>query len=259
MSESAAFEVINGNASKGLILLCDHASNNLPSDYGTLGLPECELERHIGYDIGARDVTRGLSAALQVPAVLSVYSRLLIDPNRGEDDPTLIRQLYDGTIIPGNYPITEKERAKRIELYYRPYHQAIASQLAVFESLGIVPAVLSIHTMTDQMNGVKRPWDTSILSDSDRRFVDPLLEGLNEVPGIVVGDNEPYDGALGRDTMYQHCTSNGLPHALVEIRQDLLKNQTGIDRWVDLLAPIIEKANGQAHIHKKQWFRSRSD
>jgi predicted N-formylglutamate amidohydrolase len=259
MSEFRAFELVSGDLPKGLILLCDHAGNDLPADYGTLGLEHSELQRHIGYDIGARGVTLGLAEALGVPAVLSTFSRLLIDPNRGEDDPTLIRQLYDGTIIPGNYPIANDERTRRIKAFYRPYHEAIAAQLASFEEAGIVPAVVSIHTMTDRMNGFLRPWQTAILSDSDRRLVDPLLEYIGKVDGILVGDNEPYDGALNGDTLYRHCTRNGLPHALIEIRQDLVANQEGIDHWVKLLAPIIGKANGMEHIHKREWFKSRSE
>jgi predicted N-formylglutamate amidohydrolase len=47
-----------------------------------------------------------LRRALGVPAVLSCFSRLLIDPNRGEKDPTLIMQLSDGAVVPGNADIT---------------------------------------------------------------------------------------------------------------------------------------------------------
>ncbi|TIP31930.1 MAG: N-formylglutamate amidohydrolase, partial [Mesorhizobium sp.] len=83
----------------------DHARRDLPEEYGSLGLPASEFDRHIAYDIGVETVTRELAAALDAPAVLAGFSRLLIDPNRGEDDPTMIRQLYDGTVVPGNYPI----------------------------------------------------------------------------------------------------------------------------------------------------------
>jgi predicted N-formylglutamate amidohydrolase len=258
MTEFEAFERIEGSYSKGLLLLCDHASNRLPSRFGTLGLNPAELERHIAYDIGAGGVATGLAAALGVPAVLSCYSRLLIDPNRGEDDPTLIRQIYDGTIIPGNYPITDDERAERIRHYYQPYHHAIEAEIAAFEAAGIIPAVLSVHTMTEKMNGHFRPWHTAMLSDTDRRMADLMLAGLCKIDHITVGDNEPYDGALGGDTMFRHCTSAGLAHALIEIRQDLLRDLDGIGEWVNLLAPIIEKVNGDPRLHKKEWHGTRT-
>src|SRR5690606_37084751 len=126
----APFDLVEGDASRGILLVCDHARRDLPHDYGTLGLPAAEFERHIAYDIGAEAVTRELAALLGAPAVLANFSRLLIDPNRGEDDPTLIRQLYDGTVVPGNYPMAAEERERRLERFYRPYHDAVAAMVA---------------------------------------------------------------------------------------------------------------------------------
>ena len=100
----APFDIVEGDRKRGIVLLADHARRDLPDDYGSLGLPAAEFDRHIAYDIGVEAVTRELAALLGVPAVIANFSRLLIDPNRGEDDPTLIRQLYDGTVVPGNYP-----------------------------------------------------------------------------------------------------------------------------------------------------------
>jgi predicted N-formylglutamate amidohydrolase len=112
--------LLDGDPAAGFLILCDHASNALPPIYGTLGLPAAELERHIAYDIGAATVARTLAARLRAPAVLAPYSRLLIDPNRGLDDPTLIMKLSDSAVVPGNAGIDAAERALRIERYYRP-------------------------------------------------------------------------------------------------------------------------------------------
>ena len=97
-----AFEAIPGALDSGALIICDHASNAIPPDYGTLGLPRGALDRHIAYDIGAAEVTRALAGVLGAPAVLSTYSRLVIDPNRGLDDPTLVMRYSDGAIVPGN-------------------------------------------------------------------------------------------------------------------------------------------------------------
>ena len=126
--EHDSYCVLEGRADAGLILLCDHAGNAIPPAYGTLGLPPEQLERHIAYDIGAAQVTRRLAAALGVPALLTRYSRLLIDPNRGADDPTLIMRLSDGAVIPGNRRLDDAERERRARLYYAPYHRAIAAR-----------------------------------------------------------------------------------------------------------------------------------
>ncbi|MCB1385211.1 MAG: N-formylglutamate amidohydrolase [Nitratireductor sp.] len=251
-------EEISGDLSKGLLLLCDHARNTLPAGYGTLGLPQSELQRHIGYDIGAEALTRGLAERLGVPAILTTYSRLLIDPNRGEDDPTLIRQLYDGTIIPGNYPLSAAERTSRRDRFYRPYHDRIAECLGEFAGIGVVPAVLAIHSMTDRWNGQQRPWHFSVLWDSDRRFAGPLMEGLRAIGDLTIGENEPYDGALEGDTLYRHCTLAGLSHALLEVRQDLVREDDQIGEWVTRLAPVIVKVNALPHNHVIQKHDSRT-
>ncbi len=102
-------EHIAGGSDAGVLFLCDHASNALPPEYGDLGLPAELFQRHIAYDIGAATLTRSLAKTFAAPAVLTTYSRLLIDPNRGADDPTLVMRLSDGAIIPGNAGVSGQE------------------------------------------------------------------------------------------------------------------------------------------------------
>src|SRR3990172_3531271 len=124
-SDAETYTILSGRLDAGVVILCDHAGNAFPPGYGTLGLAASELERHIAYDVGAAVVTRRLAAALGAPAVLTRYSRLLIDVNRGLDDPTLIMRLSDGAIVTGNRQLDAAERDQRIRLYYEPYHAAI--------------------------------------------------------------------------------------------------------------------------------------
>ncbi|MDI6027831.1 N-formylglutamate amidohydrolase [Corticibacterium sp. UT-5YL-CI-8] len=255
----APFDIIEGDRSKGLVLLCDHARRDLPEEYGDLGLPPEEFERHIAYDIGAEAVTRALAALTGAPAVLANFSRLLIDPNRGDDDPTLIRQLYDGAVIAGNYPMTPDERARRIENFYQPYHDAVGSMIAsVAEATGAAPFIFSVHSFTPVMQGHVRPWHVGVLWDMDHRVAWPLIEMLAEDKALVVGDNEPYDGALRGDTMYKHAIVNGYAHALIEIRQDLIADDAGAKAWADRLAPIVEAINARPGMHDVQQFGSRT-
>lgn len=253
------FELIDGDRTKGLVLVSDHAFNLLPEEYGNLGLPISEFQRHIAYDIGVEALTRKLATLTQAPAVMARFSRLLIDPNRGEDDPTLIRQLYDGTVIRANYPLAEDERQRRIDQYYRPYHDAVSSLIAsVAATTGAAPLVISVHSFTPFMQGRERPWHVGILWDQDDRAVRPLIRALEQEPGLVVGDNEPYDGALRGDTMFQHCTVKGYAHALIEIRQDLIVAEAGADEWARRLAPILEEINRRPDIHETRMFGSRT-
>lgn len=259
LSVFSPFDLVEGDRGKGLVLVADHAGRALPDEYGALGLPASEFDRHIAYDIGVEKVTRELAALLGAPAVLANFSRLLIDPNRGEDDPTLIRQLYDGTVVPGNYPMTAEERERRLERFYRPYHDAVASMAAsVAEASGVAPFLFSVHSFTPVMQGVARPWHVGILWDSDDRAPKPLIEALSAEADLVVGDNEPYDGALRGDTMFKHAIVNGFAHALVEIRQDLIADNTGAVAWANRLAPIVDAINRRPDIHEVRMYGSRT-
>lgn len=259
MHDFSPFELLSGRHDRGLVLLADHAMNRLPERYGRLGLPEDAFARHIAYDIGIEALTRRLSARLEVPAVLSCFSRLLIDPNRGEDDPTLIMKISDGAIIPGNHPISADEWNHRIETFHRPYHQAVSRTIAaVAEASGKAPLVLSLHSFTPAWKGIARPWHAAVLWDSDHRAVEPLLRHLRAPGDITVGDNEPYDGALNGDTLYSHCMMTGTPHALLEVRQDLIGDEAGVAAWADRLAPIFERLNADPALHRYEVHASRA-
>ena len=255
----APFEIIEGSRRRGIVLVADHAKRALPSEYGDLGLPPAEFERHIAYDIGVEMVTRALAIELDAPAVMAGFSRLLIDPNRGEEDPTLIRQLYDGTVIPGNYPMSPEERERRVERFYRPYHDAISAVTAsVAKETGEAPFIVSIHSFTPVMKGVARPWHAGVLWDSDARAPLQTIEMLRAKGDIVVGDNEPYDGALRGDTMFRHAIVNGYAHVLVEIRQDLIAERAGARDWALRLAPIVDAINQRPDIHRVERHGSRT-
>jgi predicted N-formylglutamate amidohydrolase len=255
----APFDLIEGDRSRGIVLVADHARRELPEEYGALGLLAAEFERHIAYDIGVEAVTRELASLLGVPAVLANFSRLLIDPNRGEDDPTLIRQLYDGTIVPGNYPMPAEERERRLERFYRPYHDAVAAVVAsVAQKSGRAPFIFSVHSFTPVMQGRARPWHVGVLWDLDDRAPRALIEALAADKDLVVGDNEPYDGALRGDTMFRHAIVNGFAHALIEIRQDLIADTKGALAWAERLAPIVDAINRRSDIHAVKIFGSRT-
>ncbi len=219
-----------------LLLLCDHASNALPP--GGLGLDPALLSTHIAYDIGAAAVTRALAVAYGAPALLGSWSRLLIDLNRGEDDPTLVMKLSDGSIIPGNRTADAAEVARRIARYHAPYHAAIDAEL---DRIGQGAVLVSMHSFTPSWKGRPRPWETGVLYDLDVRLAKPLMARLAEA-GFTVGDNEPYSGALEGDTLWRHGTCRGLPHVLIEMRQDLVGTGEQAQDFALRLKPILDAA-----------------
>ena len=242
MTEHKAFEIHNADGKSPILLLCDHATNMVPRSVndGTLGLPDADMNRHIAYDLGAREVVRHLSDILDATALMSRFSRLVIDPNRAEDDPTILMKLYDGSIIPGNRYADAVEKQRRIELFHRPYHQAITDQIDSKIAQGQVPVLVSIHSFTPQLRGrSRRPWHLGVLWDSDGRIPGPFMEYFAQDPDVVVGDNEPYSGQLQGDTMYQHGTSRNLPHVLIEIRHDLIETEETQFQWADRIAPAL--------------------
>lgn len=236
---SGPYEIITGRDADGLILICDHASNHIPQAYDGLGLDPACLERHIAYDIGAARVTRELARLSGVSAVLSKFSRLVIDPNRGLDDPTLVMKLSDGAIIPGNRDADADEVARRLIRFYQPYDAAITGQIARTIASGHDPALVSIHSFTPVWKDVERVWHFGVLWDTDSRLAMPLIHRLREEEGMVVGDNQPYSGALTGDTMNRHGTVPGYPHALIEIRQDLIDDDQKADRMAGRLANVL--------------------
>lgn len=239
LSKDPPFTRVEGDISRGFLILCDHASNHIPQKYENLGLNSSELKRHIAYDIGAAGVTQHLAEFLGAPALLTKFSRLLIDPNRGDDDPTLVMKLSDGAIIPGNRYIDEKETDFRLRNYYRPYHHAIHETLQSAMREGVYPAIISIHSYTDRWKGAERQWHAGILWDSDDRLPEFMINRLRTKTDYIIGNNQPYSGKLANDTMYCHGTSNGLAHALVEIRQDLIQTRQDQKQWARLLADIL--------------------
>jgi predicted N-formylglutamate amidohydrolase len=242
MTENA-FEAIAGSKPGSLLLLCDHASNALPPGLGTLGLEPRLFATHIAHDIGAAAVTRALARAYGAPALLGRWSRLLIDLNRGADDPTIVMKLSDGSIIPGNRDADAAEMARRVADYHAPYHAAIAREL---DRMGQGAAIVSMHSFTPRWKGVPRPWEVGILYDRDERLAGPLMTRLAEA-GFVVGDNEPYTGALDGDTLNVHGTRRGLPHVLIEIRQDLIGDDAAAQALALRLKPVLDAALSDMH------------
>jgi len=256
-TDDAPFTFLPGHDAGGLLIIADHASNRVPPLYGDLGLPPAEFERHIAYDIGTEWLVHRLAAFTGAPALLTRFSRLLIDANRGEDDPTLVMRLSDGAIVPGNARVDAAERQRRIERFHRPYHRAVGAQIDRMIATGVTPVILSIHSFTPAWKGVPRPWDMAILWDRDDRMVAPALAAFR-ARGLVVGDNEPYDGALRNDTLYHHGTARGLAHLLVEVRQDHIAAEAGANHWAKTIFEVVAPLAARPEMRKAAFYGSRA-
>jgi predicted N-formylglutamate amidohydrolase len=240
-TDPPAVELCHERGQAPVLLTCDHASRRVPRSLDNLGLADELLARHIGWDIGAAEVTRCLAPLLDAPAILAGYSRLVIDCNRRPEDSTLIPHESDGVAIPGNANLSANERRARRDAIFDPYHGAIAAWIAARRARGTAPAVISIHSFTPVMKGIARPWHVGVLWDEQGRIALPLLAALRAEPGLVVGDNEPYSARepVGY-TQRHHAFEAGLPHVAIELRQDLVADAEGATSWAERLARVLK-------------------
>jgi len=204
-----------------LVLICEHASAAVPEEYAGLGLTPEQLNDHIGWDIGAADVTTELSRLLGVPAVLSAASRLLVDCNRELDAADLIPQASHGTVIPGNASIDGAERARRLARFYDPYHAAIDAMLGGRADV----LLLSVHSFTPSLNGNSRPFEVGVLFDDFDRLAHAFARDIAEA-GFGVRMNEPYSGLDGLIFSARlHGRTHGIRYLELEINNCLLRSE----------------------------------
>lgn len=226
--------------SSPFLFVCDHASNWLPPHLGTLGLKDADMLRHIAWDPGALPVSLKMAGMLDATLVEAGVSRLAIDCNRPLDAPDLILEISETTLIPGNAALSDKNRAERIDLSWRPFHDAIEALVEERLAANRETWLVSIHSFTPVYKGVSRPWQIGIIHDDDESLAAPLIAALKATKRFTVGVNQPYSPA---DRVYftleRHARSRGLPCAMIEIRNDEIADEAGQTKWAELLGGIF--------------------
>lgn len=237
------FSVFNEQGRAPLLLLCDHASKAVPQALGDLGIPESELARHIGWDIGGLDSAVELAKALDAPLVSSGYSRLVIDCNRWPGGEGSTPEISDETVVPGNKGLTKEQVDARAEACFWPYHREVDRLLDAMTAGGRKVCLLVMHSFTPVMKGFVRPWHVGVLWNDDARLPEPLLAELRRDSSLVVGDNEPYSARASYEyTLTAHAQPRALPHCSLEVRQDLMGTPDEARAWGRRLAPAISSA-----------------
>jgi predicted N-formylglutamate amidohydrolase len=242
--EPPPVELVNAGGRSSAVLVCDHASNRVPRRLGSLGLNAVQLADHIGWDPGAADVARRLSALLDAPLVLSGYSRLVIDCNRPLRSAESIAEQSGGVPVPGNHGLSPLERENRINALFRPYHDAI--DRLIDDRTRRPSLLLSIHSFTPMLNGRPRPWHIGVSHWRDRRLAALMLGALAHIGEFTVGDNEPYP--IDDDVDYTipvHGEGRGLPGVMIEIRQDRIQTAAGA-AWAARLAEAYRLIEAEA-------------
>jgi predicted N-formylglutamate amidohydrolase len=241
--EPPAFQEFQLEGRSDFIIVVDHASARIPRRLANLGLPDSELQRHIGWDIGALGVARRVAEAVDAPLLAQNYSRLVIDCNRDPQVPTSIPLISELREIPGNIGLSAAEiTARRVEIF-DPYHQRIRELLDGRQAIGRRAILVAQHTMTDDYMGDRRRMHAAVLYNRDRRFAGAVLEMLRREPHLFVADNEPYFVSDETDyTIPHHAEARSLLHVEIEIRQDLVSDEAGQAEWATRIARVLKDA-----------------
>ena len=237
---------VNAAGTSPFLLTADHYGRMLPHALGDLGIPETELARHIGWDIGIAGVADRLARLLDAHLIAQRYSRLVIDCNRPPEAASSIPVISEATAIPGNEGISQWEREARRREIFLPYHDRIAAAIDARVHAKRPTVLVSLHSFTPVYAGVARPWHIGALYNRDTVLLQLLLKHLRGEGDIVVGDNEPYAvNDLTDYTIPVHGEARGLVNTGIEIRQDLIADHTGQQQWAERLARIFAEIEAE--------------
>jgi predicted N-formylglutamate amidohydrolase len=241
--EPPAVTADNENGTSALVIVAAHAGTRMPRRLGQLGLSDAETDRHIAWDIGAGAVCRLIGTALDAVVIRQTYSRLVIDCNRMPGSETSILAVSEATPVPGNVGLSEAQKRARRREVFQPYHDRITAELDRRRAQGRPAALIAMHSFTPVFNSEARRWHVGVLYNRDPRFAHILMELLRREAGLVVGDNEPYSVTDASDyTIPVHGEQRNLHHVAIEIRQDLIADESGQMKFASLFARLLPQA-----------------
>lgn len=242
-ADGAPVAIENAKGGSALLLVCEHASRTLPVSLGTLGLSSEALDAHIAWDPGALAVAQRISSLLDATLIFQNFSRLAYDCNRPPEAPDAMPEVSEIFEIPGNRHIPSAERQARVDEIYRPFQQALAQTIRARSDAGRDTVIVTIHSFTPVYKGVNRRVEVGILHDRDTRLADQMLAFAAESHQFVMGRNQPYGPEDGvTHTLKEHGLANGLMNVMIEVRNDLIRDETGQGVMAGFLAGLISES-----------------
>ena len=230
--------LVNAGGRAPLVLTCEHGGNAVPASLQGSAPPAEHMARHIAYDPGAADIARALASRLDAPLAIQPFSRLVIDCNRPRQAPDLASAESDGSVIPFNRGLDDEALEARWQAIHQPFHQAVSDLITARGK----PVLLAVHSFTRQLqNQPPRTMAIGLLARRHRTFKEKLRGEMMAIrPDLPVVLNAPYQIEDDSDyTIPTHAEPRGLPHLLLEIRNDLIADAAGVDAMVDLLSSAI--------------------
>lgn len=236
-NESHPYEILGDIESNDILIIADHASNHVPDDLD-LGIGKELLNNHIAVDIGVKDVSTLMVQNYPIAAIRAKQSRLVVDLNREADNPDAIPKISDAHIITGN-AIDKEQRHQRIERFHKPYHTRIEQLLQEMRP----SLILSLHSFTNVLKSdpnAQRPWDIGVLYGAHEATSKQAISIIEQYD-LHVGDQLPYSGKLLNYTMDRHAEALKIPYFGVEMRQDLVADAQGCERFAQILGETCLK------------------
>ena len=242
-TDDPAVEVFRPDAEGPFVFVCEHASKWIPSFYNNLGASQEVIESHSAWDIGALALSKALSDRFDSPLVASKVSRLVYDCNRDPASSTAIVTRSENDDVPGNLDLSEDQRQQRVATVYQPFSDQLSSLLDHRLERSTDCSLVTIHSFTPIMHGKSRSVQIGVLHDSDSRFSDLILESVTDHPEYHIERNQPY----GPDddvthTLTKHAIPRRLDNVMLEVRNDLLKDDSSVSTIAELLFGILSKA-----------------
>ncbi len=240
LAEGMPFEVLNASGQSQIVLVCEHASNFVPSNLARKLATDDVLQSHAGWDPGALDLAMRLSDIFDAPLVAAMVSRLVYDLNRPPESPDAMRATSEIHDIPGNATLTSAERSERIAKIYTPFHDAVAQTLRERPDPRVPTVLVTIHTFAPVYFGQVRDVQIGILHDEDSRFADAMLDIAPDVTDLKVMRNAPYTATDGvTHTLRKHALAMGLHNVMIEVRNDLVATAPQLTKMTRVLADMI--------------------
>ncbi len=230
--------ILNPDGSAPVCLVCEHAGSAIPAALGDLGLKREDRFRHAVWDIGAGALAARMSERLDAQLVIARFSRLVYDLNRAPDAPDALSDRTEVIDVPGNRNLAQPDRAARVRDLYDPFHGLVASALDGFRN---PPALVTVHSFTPNWHGTERETEIGLLHDDDPTLARAMLEIADQTWRTEL--NQPYSAKDGvTHTLARHGTARGLQNVMIEVRNDLLAEEAGIDRIAEALCDMLRPA-----------------
>lgn len=240
--------VVEGAAAASrIVLVCEHAANALPAPWDGLGLDAVGQSAHIAWDPGALGLARGLARRLDAALVHAPVSRLIHDLNRAPDSPGAMPARSEIYEVPGNRDLSPAERARRVDAVYAPFHAGLAALIARRIALGLQPVIVTVHSFTPIWHGKPRAVEFGVIHDDthpgDDLYARAVLAAAQALTGLTSALNEPYSAADSvTHLLRRQAVPFNLPHAMLEIRNDLIATPEAEAAMADRLAPVLAQA-----------------